>query len=137
MAIRAGKDHQGKFIPGHKFGKGRPRGSTNRPIDPPNPMAVNRFRHLWLGITGDLGGRMSLSTGEIQLARRAAFISMHCELMEMKPKLEMAELALYGTLTAHLARTFNLLGLKRQPRDITPTLRDYLDAQTASGDEPT
>jgi hypothetical protein len=31
-------------------------------------------------------------------------------------------------LTSHLTRTLSVLGLKRQPRDITPTLKDYLDA---------
>jgi hypothetical protein len=34
----------------------------------------------------------------------------------------------YGTLTGHPTRTLGVLGLKRQPRDITPTLRDYLEA---------
>ena len=79
----------------------------------------------------DLGGREELSTGEFQLARRAAFISMHCELMEQLPAPTNADIAQYGTLTSHLARTFKLLGLKRQPRDVTPTLQSYLNAVRA------
>jgi hypothetical protein len=49
--------------------------------------------------------------------------------MEQKAPLDTADLALYGTLTAHLAQALKLLGLKRQPRDVTPTLRDYLEAK--------
>jgi hypothetical protein len=51
--------------------------------------------------------------------------------MEQKATPDTADLAAYGALTSHLARTFNLLGLKRQPRDVTPTLRDYLVAARA------
>jgi hypothetical protein len=38
------------------------------------------------------------------------------------------DLTAYSTATGHLGRTLKLLGLKRQPRDETPSLRDYLDA---------
>jgi hypothetical protein len=56
-------------------------------------------------------------------------ISVQCELLEQdaiagKP----LGATVYGTLTGHLARTLSLLGLKRMPRDVTPTLRDYLEA---------
>ena len=33
----------------------------------------------------------------------------------------------YGTLTSHLTRTLNALGLKREPIDVTPVLNEYLD----------
>jgi hypothetical protein len=34
----------------------------------------------------------------------------------------------YGTLTGHLTRTLNALGLKREPIDVTPAaLHEYLD----------
>jgi hypothetical protein len=81
------------------------------------------------GIIGDLGGYAQLSTGEKQLARRAAYISMHCELMEQHPAPSTADLAVYGTLTSHLVKTLRTIGLKRLPKDVTPTLRDYLDAR--------
>jgi hypothetical protein len=48
--------------------------------------------------------------------------------MEQHPSPSTADLATYGTLTAHLARALKLLGLKRLPRDTAPSLRDYLDA---------
>jgi hypothetical protein len=39
-----------------------------------------------------------------------------------------ADLAQYGTLTAHLCKTLKMIGLKRVPRDVTPTLQSYLKA---------
>jgi hypothetical protein len=34
----------------------------------------------------------------------------------------------YGTLTGHLTRTLNALGLKREPIDVTPVLNEYLSS---------
>jgi hypothetical protein len=128
MTVRNGQDARGRFIKGHRLAKGRPWGSRNKPFPAPPRPVYRRFHDILSGVMSDLGGRETLSTGEIQLARRAAYISMHCELMEQLPAPTNADIAQYGTLTSHLARTFKLLGLKRQPRDVTPTLQSYLDA---------
>jgi hypothetical protein len=45
-------------------------------------------------------------------------------------------LTVYGLLTGHLSRAFKVLGLKRQPRDVTPTLKDYLAAVRQPQPEP-
>jgi hypothetical protein len=57
--------------------------------------------------------------------------------MEAKPVTELPELATYGTLTSHLTRALRVLGLKRVPKDVTPTLQSYLDAvrETPPDDE--
>jgi hypothetical protein len=39
------------------------------------------------------------------------------------------DLTTYAVATGHLGRTLKLLGLKRAPRDETPSLREYIDAQ--------
>ena len=75
----------------------------------------------------DLGGRENLTEAQQQLIRRCAMISAQCELMEQetvggKPLNAIA----YGTLTGHLTRTLNALGLKREPIDVTPVLNEYL-----------
>ena len=127
--LREGQDTKGRFVRGHKLATGRPFGSKNTSYTPPQAMTIRRFRDLTGGIVRDLGGPDELSVGEMQLARRAAYISTVCELMEAKPITEMAELATYGTQTSHLTRALRVLGLKRQPRDITPTLSDYLAAR--------
>jgi hypothetical protein len=56
-------------------------------------------------------------------------ISVQCELMEKAAATGgTLDATVYGTLTGHLARTLSLLGLKRVPKDVTPTLQGYLDA---------
>jgi hypothetical protein len=42
----------------------------------------------------------------------------------------------YGTLTGHLTRTLNALGLKREPIDVTPALHEYLDTLPAPAEPP-
>jgi hypothetical protein len=64
-------------------------------------------------------------------------ISVACELMEReaidgRPLNAIA----YGTLTGHLTRTLNALGLKREPIDVTPALHEYLDALQAPAEPP-
>jgi hypothetical protein len=132
MATVDGHDQKGRFTPGHKLARGRPLGSPNKPLQPyfeddPQSATAVRFRDLLTGIVNDLGGESELSTGQLQLARRCAWISVQCEAMERR-KPEAFNVAAYASLTGRLNQTLSLLGLKRQPRDVTPTLRDYLDA---------
>jgi hypothetical protein len=109
-------------------GHGRPYGSKNQCYTPPQTMTIRRFRDVANGIMRDLGGEDELSTGEFQLVRRCAYISVMCEQLEAKPATELPEIALHATLTSHLARTLKVLGLKRVPKDVTPTLQTYVDA---------
>jgi hypothetical protein len=126
------------FYKGNRFGKGRPPGSLNRPKEYPfmqedsTSVSARRFRTLIGRMTYDLGGSESLTEGQQQLIRRCAMISAQCELMEAetvqgKPLNAIA----YGTLTGHLTRTLNALGLKREPVDVTPVLNEYLSTLPA------
>jgi hypothetical protein len=84
---------------------------------------------LLVGIVSDLGGHEALSTAQLQLARRCSMIGTECERMEQKAVEGGAfDAVVYGTLTGHLTRALKALGLKRAPRDITPTLQSYLAA---------
>jgi hypothetical protein len=134
MTVRPGQDAKGRFVKGHKLAKGRPWGARSKPIKAPPVPVMRRFHDILTGINNDLGGYTMLSTGERQLARRAALISMHCELMEQRAPLDAAALATYGTLTAHLCKALKMIGLKRVPRDMTPTLQSYLEAAQAHGE---
>jgi hypothetical protein len=129
---------RGFFRKGNKYGKGRPPGSLNRPKEYPflqedsASVSARRFRTLVGRMTYDLGGSESLTEGQQQLIRRCAMISAQCELMEAetvqgKPLNAIA----YGTLTGHLTRTLNALGLKREPIDVTPILNEYLSTLPA------
>jgi hypothetical protein len=47
--------------------------------------------------------------------------------MEQLPAPSAADLAQCGT-RAHLCKTLKMIGLKRVPRDVTPTLQSYIKA---------
>ena len=90
-----------------------------------------RFRDLNDDIIADLGGRDRLSTGQLQLVRRAAMLSVTVEGMEADAVSgKVFDVDLYGQLSDRLGRCLQRLGLKRVTRDVTPTLRDYLEART-------
>jgi hypothetical protein len=128
---------RGFFRKGNRYGKGRPFGARNRPKEFPfvkegsDSVSAKRFRTV-AAIAFDLGGRENLTEAQQQLIRRCAMLSAQCELMEAetvqgKPLNAIA----YGTLTGHLTRTLNALGLKREPIDVTPVLNEYLSTLPA------
>ena len=85
-----------------------------------------RFRDVLDEIISDMG-RDGLSEGQRQLARRAATISITCEKMEGDAAAgHDIDLEQYGQLTDRLGRCFARLGLRRQARDVGPTLSDFL-----------
>src|SRR5262245_59180005 len=88
---------------------------------------ARRFRDVLTEIVSDLGGPDLLSEGQRQLARRIATISIACERMEGEAAAgEPINLELYGRLTDRLGRALQRLGLERRPRDVTPSLAEYL-----------
>jgi hypothetical protein len=127
-----GQDAKGRFIKGNKLSRGRKTGARNKPPVMAEKLRSGpavRLRELMERMTSDLGGAENLTEAERQLIRRAAMISVTCEQMEHRAALgESFDLTAYATATGHLGRTLKLLGLERQPRDETPSLRDYLDA---------
>jgi hypothetical protein len=129
---------RGFFRKGNRYGKGRPFGARNRPKEFPfvkegcDTVSAQRFRTLASRMAFDLGGRENLTEAQQQLIRRCAMISAQCELMEAEAISGQPLNALaYGTLTGHLTRTLNALGLEREPIDVTPALHQYLDALPA------
>jgi hypothetical protein len=128
----------GFFGKGNKYGRGRPVGARNKAKDYPfmkdgsTTISAQRFRALAHRMANDLGGRESLTEAQLQLVRRCAMISVACELMEQETVAgQPLNAAAYGTLTGHLTRTLNALGLKREPIDVTLPLHQYLDALPA------
>jgi hypothetical protein len=90
---------------------------------------ARRFKDVLFLIVNDLGGADILSEGQKQLARRAATLCITCERMEGKAASgEDINLEQYGRITDRLGRTFRRLGLKRQARDVTPTLGQLIRA---------
>ena len=128
------QDVNGRFVPGNKLSRGRPPGALNKtrayPFTDGDDLSApaRRFKTLMLRMINDLGGSETLSAGQQQLVKRCAMISVACELMEKEAISGQPLNAIaYGTLTGHLTRTLNALGLKREPIDVTPALHQYLD----------
>jgi hypothetical protein len=125
---------RGFFTEGNRYGKGRIAGSRNKPKEFPFVkedavgVSVRRFKTVAARIAIDLGGEGNLTEAQQQLVRRCAMLAVQCELMEAQA-LEGNDLnaVAYGQLTGHLTRTLNVLGLKREPIDVTPALHHYLD----------
>lgn len=93
---------------------------TVEPLDGRTHMAM-RFRDLNDDIIADLGGRDRLSTGQLQLVRRVATLSVTAEGMEADAVSGKAfDVDLYGQLTDRLGRCLQRLGLERKARDVTP-----------------
>jgi hypothetical protein len=131
-----GQDRGGRFAPGHRLATGRPHGAGNKFPEPPkdlDPQAAitRRFQALLAGIIVDLGGQDTVSTGEMLIAQRCAWISALCEDLERRASPERPfDVTAYVALAGRLTQMLTVLGLKRVPKDVTPTpsLRDYLDA---------
>jgi hypothetical protein len=87
-----------------------------------------RFRDVLNEILSDMGGHdAGLSEAQRQLARRAATISIACEKLEGEIAAgKDIDLDQYGTLTDRLGRCLQRLGLKRQARDVTPSVAEIL-----------
>jgi hypothetical protein len=90
---------------------------------------ARRFRDIFDQLCVDAGGWETLSEGQIQLARRCALISIKCETLEAESMVNdgRIDLELYGKLTDRLGRCLQRLGIKRTPRDVTPTLAEYIE----------
>lgn len=81
-----------------------------------------RFRDLVNAITCDLGGVERLSEGQKQLVRRVAMLSVACEALEARSVAgDELDVDTYGQMTDRLGRAMGRLGLKRVPRNITPS----------------
>jgi hypothetical protein len=88
---------------------------------------ARRARDIFDAICSDLGGHDILSEAQTQLVRRASMISIECEQMESRSAAgEPIDLDLFGKLTDRLGRTLQRLGIKRVPRDVTPSVADYV-----------
>jgi hypothetical protein len=99
-------------------------------------VAARRFHDILQQIQADLGGADRLSEGERQLCRRAATMSMTCELMEAEAVAGRAfDVDSFGQLTDRLGRCFQRLGLERRSVDVSPTLPGYLDHLKAKSEQ--
>jgi hypothetical protein len=89
-------------------------------------LMARRFREITSGVENDLGG--DLTEAQRQLLARAATLSCWCEDRETElAKGEQFDAAEYATISNALRRLLADLGLKREARDVTPALSDYIN----------
>jgi len=101
--------------------------------------ASQRTRELLGSIHADLGGLDRLTQAQIQLAQRAAVLGALLEDRETRWAAgEEFHLDEYLSAINAQRRVFATLGLKREPRDVTPAIDSYLArqarAEPAGGD---
>ncbi len=92
---------------------------------------ARRFRDVLAAHISDLGGRDNISEAERSLIRRATTLTVALERMEHKfaqhdGEASATDLITYQRVTGALRRCLESLGLRRRPKDITPTLAQYL-----------
>lgn len=86
---------------------------------------ARRYRDLYQLITSDVGGADSISTARQELCRRAAGLAVLCEQIEADVvRQRSVDSEDYVRLINGLSRVLKLIGLKRLPKDITPSLAE-------------
>jgi hypothetical protein len=91
---------------------------------------VRRLRDL-IGLhLSDLGGDDAVSEAERSIVRRAATLTVELERLEadfaVAGEAQPDQLDLYQRTANSLRRLLESVGIERRPRDVTPTLSQYL-----------
>ena len=92
--------------------------------------AAKLFDQIFEGIASDLGGKKNLSTVEIALAE--AFAGAAVRMHDMNAHLLLGQpidLTEHAMAISSLVRIASRIGTRRRPHNVTPDLRDYLDAR--------
>jgi hypothetical protein len=91
-----------------------------------------RFRDLMGLHLSDLGGSGHVSEAEKSIVRRIATLTVELEGLEQRfataGQADPIDLDLYQRTANSLRRLLEAVGIKRQPRDVTPALKAYLAA---------
>lgn len=96
---------------------------------------VRRCKELIADHVNDLGGIDIVSAAERSLIRRAAVLAVELERYERKFALageaSPEDLDIYARVAGNLRRLLESVGLQRRPREVTPTLLEYLNSEAA------
>ena len=91
-------------------------------------MPARRYRDIAGAIISDQGGTDQLAEVRLQLIRRFAASSVMAEHLEAKlARGEQIDIAEHAFCCSTLTRIARLIGVNRQPRDVTPSLAEYLE----------
>jgi hypothetical protein len=91
---------------------------------------VRRAKDVIAAHLSDLGGVDNTSAAERSIIRRAAILTVELERLETKFALageaSAADLDIYARVAANMRRLLETVGIQRRPRDVTPSLAEYL-----------
>ena len=91
---------------------------------------IRRCKDIIASHISDLGGIDNCSAAERSLIRRAAVLTTELEQLETKfataGQADAGDLEIYQRCANSLRRLLEAVGLRRRPRDIAPSLSDYL-----------
>lgn len=91
---------------------------------------ARRYRDLISLIVADQGGLDRMSESRLQLIRRFAAQSVQAEAMEADlANGKTIDVAQHSLLCSTLVRLAQRIGIDRRAKNITPTLRDYLEGK--------
>jgi hypothetical protein len=92
-------------------------------------LIARRYRDVVGAILADQGGEDRCSESRRQLIRRFAAAAVLAEQLEARlANGEQIDIAEHATLSSTLVRLASRIGIDRVPRDVTPSLREYLAA---------
>ena len=89
--------------------------------------AARRFRDLVSSYVADMGGLDCCSEIKLGLLRRLAAVTVQAELLEARMvNGEQIDVGQLCTLASTTVRIASRLGLERQAKNVTPSVRDYV-----------
>jgi hypothetical protein len=113
---------------------GRSRVSNGRDLLPDvdgRSVIARRYRDIASAVLADQGGADQCSEARQQLIRRFAAAAVLAEQLESRlANGEEIDIAAHATLSSTLVRLAQRIGIDRRAKNITPSLRDYLEAKT-------
>lgn len=100
---------------------------------------ARRLKDLIALHTADLGGVEAISAAEASILRRAATLTVELERLELVFALAgeatPEQIDIYSRVSNTLRRHLESVGLKRVPRNVTPSVADYVDHINEADDE--
>ena len=128
--VVAGKSPDSR--PTHAKSRGRSRLTNKKDLLPGvdgRTVIYRRFRDIALQVALDQGGLDQLSEARLQLVRRFAAVAVLAEQLEAAlANGQEINVERHALLCSTLTRLAQRIGIDRRTRNVTPTLRDYLDA---------
>ena len=96
-------------------------------------LIARRYRDIMSAVASDQGGSSQLSEARLQLVRRFSATAVLAEQMEARlARGEQIDIHEYSLVVSTMVRVAQRIGIDRVPREIVPSLADYLK-QGAAG----